>query len=250
MPSTKRIWVTGASEGIGRGLLQHYRTLGWHTLGTARRPEGPPEADRWIPGDLSLPAQRTKVVDELLHDGTWPDLIVLNAGIGYLASALETRPEDADRVFALNYTAPVELTRILLERSQGRPLHVVVISSIAARFGQQNLATYSASKAAVSLWAESVNAEWQGRSHRIQLILPGVVSTDIMRHSIGSDGQPLGDRAGTHRGWSVERTAKAIERATRSRRFAHILASPSVRLALLLHDLCPSLFYLLLRRKP
>ena len=37
MPSTKRIWVTGASEGIGRGLLQHYRTLGWHTLGTARR---------------------------------------------------------------------------------------------------------------------------------------------------------------------------------------------------------------------
>jgi hypothetical protein len=95
-----------------------------------------------------------------------------------------------------------------------------------------------------------VNEEWQGSAHRIQLILPGVVSTNIMRHSIGRDGKALGDRAGTHRGWTVERTARSIERATRTRRFAHILASPGVRFALILHDLCPSIFYVLLRRKP
>jgi short-subunit dehydrogenase len=100
------------------------------------------------------------------------------------------------------------------------------------------------------LWAESLNEEWQGTPHRIQLVLPGVVSTDIMRHSLSSDGTPLGDRAQAHQGWTVDRAARAVERAARSRRFSHILASPGVRLALILHDLCPSLFYSLLRRKP
>ncbi len=249
MPSTKRIWVTGASEGIGLGLLKHYQALGWHTVGTSRRGDAPREAARWISADLTVSAQRERAVAELLEADFWPDLVVLNAGIGHMASARETRPEDAQRVFALNYDAPTELTRLLHAQSAGRPIHVVVISSIAARFGQKNLATYSASKAAVALWAESVHEEWQGSPHRIQLVLPGVVTTGIMRHSIGPDGHPLGDRAATHNGWSVERTARAIERATRSARFAHILASPSVRLALVLHDLCPSLFYMLLRRR-
>lgn len=249
MPSTKRIWVTGASEGIGLGLLKHYQSLGWHTVGTSRRPEGPNEANQWISADLTDAPQRERAVAQLLEGGFWPDLVVLNAGMGHWASALETRPEDVRRVFDLNFEAPSELTRLLLAGSQGRPLHIVVISSIAARFGQKNLATYSASKAAVALWAESVHEEWHGSPHRIQLVLPGVVTTGIMRHSIGPDGQALGDRAQAHRGWSVERTAAAIERATRSRAFAHILASPSVRLALVLHDLCPSLFYSLLRRR-
>ncbi|MEY4477785.1 MAG: hypothetical protein RL276_90 [Bacteroidota bacterium] len=250
MPSTQRIWITGASEGIGRGLAKHYRTLGWQTAGTARRAQGPPEVDLWIPADLTRESDRVRAVDALLDRAGWPDLVVLNAGVGHLAPSAETRPEDAERVFALNYFAPVELTRLLHARSEGRALHVVVVSSIAARFGQKNLATYSASKAAVALWAESLNEEWQGTPHRIQLVLPGVVSTDIMRHSLSSDGTPLGDRAQAHQGWTVDRAARAVERAARSRRFSHILASPGVRLALILHDLCPSLFYSLLRRKP
>ncbi|MFZ9155935.1 MAG: SDR family NAD(P)-dependent oxidoreductase, partial [Schleiferiaceae bacterium] len=179
----------------------------------------------------------------------WPDLVVLNAGLGHWAPVAATEPADAERIFALNYWAVVDLTTQLAQRAKGRPVHIVVVSSIAARFGQKKLATYSASKAAVALWAESVHEEWHGSPHRIQLVLPGVVTTGIMRHSIGPDGHPLGDRAATHNGWSVERTARAIERATRSARFAHILASPSVRLALVLHDLCPSLFYMLLRRR-
>jgi dehydrogenase/reductase SDR family protein 7B len=250
MSSKLRIWVTGASEGIGLGLLQHYQNLGWQTVGSSRRTQGPPEADYWIPADLSDSADQISAVNQLMTEVGWPDLVVLNAGVGHWATADESARSDAERVFALNYWAPVEITRLLAQRAEGRGLHVIVISSIAARFGQQKLATYSASKAAVALWAESVNEEWQGSAHRIQLILPGVVSTNIMRHSIGRDGQALGDRAGAHRGWSVERTVRAIERATRSGRFAHILASPGVRFALILHDLCPSIFYLLLRRKP
>lgn len=250
MSSKPTIWVTGASEGIGLGLLKHYQLLGWQTVGTSRRATPPDTADVWIPADLTLPDDRTHAVHQLTEGGRWPQLVVLNAGLGHWASAAETEPADAERVFALNYWAAVELTRALVAQAGERPLHIMIISSIAARFGQSQLATYSASKAAIALWAESVHHEWHGSAHRIQLILPGVVSTDIMRHSLGHDGLPLLDRAGTHRGWSVARTAVAIERASRSRKFAHILASPGVRLALVVHDLCPRLFYLLLRRKP
>jgi short-subunit dehydrogenase len=207
-------------------------------------------ADHWIQADLSNSEQRIVAVDRLLDEVGFPDLVVLNAGLGHWAPAGETNRRDADRVMELNYWAPVELTRHLLDRAQERALHVVVISSIAAKFGQKKLATYSASKAALAIWAESVNEEWQGSAHRIQLILPGVVSTNIMRHSLGRDGQALGDRAANHQGWSIERTARAIERATNQRGFVHILANKNVRFALILHDLCPRMFYFLLRRRP
>ena len=125
MSSTKRIWVTGASEGIGLGLLQHYQRLGWQTVGSSRRTHGPAEADHWIPADLSDSAQRTKAVEQLTQDLGWPDLVVLNAGVGHWAKASETERSDAQRVLELNYWAPVELTRMLAERAQGRALHVV-----------------------------------------------------------------------------------------------------------------------------
>ena len=113
MSSTKRIWVTGASEGIGLGLLQHYQRLGWQTVGSSRRTHGPAEADHWIPADLSDSAQRTKAVEQLTQDLGWPDLVVLNAGVGHWAKASETERSDAQRVLELNYWAPVELTRML-----------------------------------------------------------------------------------------------------------------------------------------
>ena len=250
MPTNQRIWVTGGSSGIGLALLNHYRQRGWTTVGTARRREAPDSATHWIPADLSVAAERASALDAVLNAVEWPDLVVLNAGLGHWAPVDATEPADAERIFALNYWAVVDLTTQLAQRAKGRPVHLVVVSSIAARFGQKKLATYSASKAAVALWAESLNEEWQGSPHRVQLVLPGVVSTDIMRHSIGRDGQPLGDRAGQHRGWSAERTAQAIARATTTPRFAHILADPGIRLALILHDLCPRIFYFLLRRRP
>lgn len=249
MASASRIWVTGASEGIGLGLITHYRRLGWQTVGSSRRPDKPEAADQWVQADLSIAAERQRAVDQVLQDNKWPDLVVFNAGIGHWASVEDSETKDSERIFALNYWAVVDLSRLLMQKANGRPIHAVVLSSIAARFGQKNLATYSASKAALALWAESLNQEWRDGPHRIQLIMPGVVQTDIMRHSIGKDGLALGNQAKEHRGWSVERTAAKMEAAIRSRNFSHILASPSTRLALVLHDLWPSLFYLLLRRK-
>ncbi len=125
----------------------------------------------------------------------------------------------------------------------------MAVTSIAAHFGQRKLATYSATKAALRLWALSLNEEWQGSANRIQVVSPGVVTTDIMRNTLDRDGNRLGDRAKSHHGWSPEKVAQKLYAVPQSAKFEHIFASFSIRLALILHDLCPRLFYTLTRRR-
>jgi NAD(P)-dependent dehydrogenase (short-subunit alcohol dehydrogenase family) len=103
MTSASRIWVTGASEGIGLGLITHYRRLGWQTVGSSRRPDKPEAADQWVPADLSIAAERQRALDQVLHDGKWPDLVVLNAGIGHWASVEDSETLDSEQIFALTH---------------------------------------------------------------------------------------------------------------------------------------------------
>ncbi|HAB35726.1 MAG TPA: hypothetical protein DCE58_03890 [Cryomorphaceae bacterium] len=244
----RRVWITGGSQGIGRALVHEYRQKGWTVLATSRQASGPEDVHHWIQADLSKPEDRLRALEAVLQIG-WPDLVIFNAGVGHWAPVSATKPLDADYIFQVNYWAAVDLTYQLQQVQGERPLHVLAVTSIAAHFGQRKLATYSASKAALRLWALSLNEEWHETPNRIQVVIPGVVTTDIMRNTLDRDGNPLGERAKSHFGWSPEKVAQKLYAVPQSGKFEHIFASISVRLALILHDLCPRLFYTLLRRR-
>jgi NAD(P)-dependent dehydrogenase (short-subunit alcohol dehydrogenase family) len=234
-------------------LVQEYRRKGWTVIATSRQDRGPQEkgvdlAHHWVQADLSNADDRKRALNSVLQIG-WPDLVIFNAGVGHWAPVSATKPMDADYIFQVNYWAAVDLT-FQLQQAQGeRPLHLIAVTSIAAHFGQRKLATYSATKSALRLWALSLNEEWQGTANRIQVVSPGVVTTDIMRNTLDRDGNRLGDRAKSHHGWSPEKVAQKLYAVPQSGKFEHIFASFSVRLALILHDLCPPLFYTLMRRR-
>jgi NAD(P)-dependent dehydrogenase (short-subunit alcohol dehydrogenase family) len=247
------VWITGGSQGIGRALVQEYRRKGWTVIATSRQEKGPHEngvdlAQHWVQADLSQPEARKEALQKVLAIA-WPDLVIFNAGVGHWAPVSATKVADADYIFQVNYWTAVDLTYQLQQLQEGRPLHIVAVTSIAAHFGQRKLATYSATKAALRLWALSLNEEWQGSANRIQVVSPGVVTTDIMRNTLDRDGNRLGDRAKSHHGWSPEKVAQKLYAVPQSAKFEHIFASFSIRLALILHDLCPRLFYTLTRRR-
>ncbi len=104
-------------------------------------------------------------------------MLVHNAALAnYHASALDTPWDDIEYLTRLNYLSPVRLTRALLpamlERGGG---HVVVVSSMAARMSAPGESAYSASKAALSAWFESLATEHGDGPLRVHLVYPALI---------------------------------------------------------------------------
>jgi short-subunit dehydrogenase len=106
------------------------------------------------------------------------DILVNNAGVGWAGPLGEITAAKAAELVAVNLTAPMELARLLVPgmaaRHRGR---VVFVSSIAGVTGVRGEAVYSATKAGLAAFAESLSYELSGQGVRACLIVPGVIDT-------------------------------------------------------------------------
>ena len=193
------VLITGASSGSGAGLARGFAADG-HTVGICARREDRlkevladcgPDARMWVM-DLSdldaIDAFAAQADDEL--GGI--DLLINNAGIPKRRHALQLTPDVVDQVMAINYSSPVRLTLALLprmiERGHGT---ILTISSVAARFGPPREAAYSASKAALSAFMESLAVDLDGTDIRIHLVNPGIIDTELFH--LPDNERSLGD---------------------------------------------------------
>ena len=184
------VLVTGASSGIGAGLARGFAADG-HTVGICARREDrleevladcqrtAPDSRMWVM-DLSDLDAVTDFAERADDELGGIDLLVNNAGIPKRRHALQLTPDVVDDVMAINYSSPVRLTLALLprmiKRGSGR---IVTISSVAARFGPPREAAYSASKAALSAFMESLAVDLDGTDIRIHLVNPGIIDTEL-----------------------------------------------------------------------
>jgi short-subunit dehydrogenase len=106
------------------------------------------------------------------------EVLVNNAGWDELHPFLETGEDFWRRVVDVNYMGCLRMTRAvlpgMLERRSG---HIVNVGSIVGHVGRRNEAAYSATKAAVVVFSESLAAELAGTGVAVTLVTPGVVST-------------------------------------------------------------------------
>lgn len=186
------VLITGASSGIGAALARGFAGDG-HTVGICARRgelleevladcrETAPDSRMWVVdlSDLDRVAAFAEQADDELGG---IELLVNNAGIPKRRHALDLTPDVVDQVMAVNYASPIRLTLALLprmiERGSGR---ILTISSVAARFGPPREAAYSASKAALSAFFESLAVDLDGTPIKIHLVNPGVIDTPLFQ---------------------------------------------------------------------
>jgi NAD(P)-dependent dehydrogenase (short-subunit alcohol dehydrogenase family) len=133
------------------------------------------------------------------------DILVNNAGLGWAGPIGQITAEKVAELVAVNLTAPMELTRLLvpgmIARGRGR---VVFVSSIAGATGVRGEAVYSATKGGLGSFAESLAYELDGHGVRVSVIVPGVIDTPFFDRR----GHPYGrKRPGPQ---PPERVARAI----------------------------------------
>lgn len=180
--------VTGASAGIGTIFCEQLAARGSNLIVVARNAErlealaARLTAEHGIsvevlPADLSDRAQ-VGVVAERLADATRPvDMLVNNAGYGLRKAFLKNEVADEEQMLAVLVTAPVVLSHAaagaMKERGTGT---IVNVASVAAFLTS---GTYSAAKAYLKTFSQSLSSELAGTGVRVTVLCPGFTRTEF-----------------------------------------------------------------------
>ncbi|MEX2479413.1 MAG: SDR family NAD(P)-dependent oxidoreductase [Gammaproteobacteria bacterium] len=213
----RRVWITGASSGLGAALAREYAAGGWQVLLSAR--PGPRlEAMTAELGasacsyavDVTDAAAVTATIAAIESDGGLPDLVILNAGT-YRPMSLDSFDATAVAdLFAVNVfsvtTALAALLPGLRRRGTG---HIAITGSVAGDIGLPYAGPYSASKAALVRLCQSLRPELEQAGITLSLIEPGFVATPLT----AKNDFPMPFLI------SAERAARIICRALAKRRF-------------------------------
>lgn len=183
-----RVFITGASSGLGTALARAYAARGAMLGLTGRRTELLAEIANQLPGHTSTysldvrdaVALRNAAADFMQRFGT-PDVVIANAGIsvGTLTEHAEDLPVfqevmDTNVMGVVNTFHP--FVAAMRERQQGS---LVGIASIAGFRGLPGASAYSASKAAVMGYLESLRVELHGSGVTVTTLCPGYIRTPM-----------------------------------------------------------------------
>ena len=236
MPNANRIWlITGCSTGFGRALAETLIAKGERVFATARNPEQLAGLVQGHDNAYALKldvtsAQDIKGVVAAVEQAGAVDVLVNNAGYGYL-TAFEEGDEAGYRAqFEANVFGLIAMTKAVLPamRARGRG-HVVNIASAGGLVGNPGSAYYAATKFGVVGLSEALSKEVGALGIKVTVVEPGPFRTDWAGRSLKSGGHRIEAYAKTvherldqvsrysgHQPGDPVRAAKAIIKAVNS----------------------------------
>jgi NAD(P)-dependent dehydrogenase (short-subunit alcohol dehydrogenase family) len=173
--------ITGASQGIGAGLVEAYRKLGFAVVANSRNI--PPSQDPLVlavPGDVADPAVGRRIVELALERFGRIDTVVNNAGIFIAKPFTEYTAEDYARTIATNVNGFFNVTQpALAAMNEGG--HVVSITTTLAENVDQNIPSVLAAltKGGLNAATKSLAVEYAKRGVRVNAVSPGFIKTPL-----------------------------------------------------------------------
>jgi len=223
----QKVWITGASSGIGLACALRYASQGAQLVLTAL-PVGNQLEDAvgqcraaGAPGVVGLPYDFSDASGIVaLCEAAWKafdglDVVYCNAGISQRTLVEDTSEEMVRKIMEIDFFAPEAIARTVLPRmlAQGGG-HIAVTSSISGKFGFPLRSAYCSAKAALYGFFETLQAEYYHRGIRVTIVCPGRVQTAISMSALDKGGKPHGQMdPGQAGGITPDRAARIILRA-------------------------------------
>ena len=189
------VWlITGCSTGFGRELAKLVLERGWRAVVTARDAskvadivEGHGDRALVLPLDVTKRAQIDHAVAQAKEQFGRIDVLVNNAGYGYLAAIEEGEDEAVRAMFETNVFGLVDMTKAVLPilREQGSGL-IVNISSIGGLTSFAATGYYHATKYAVESMSDALRIELAPFGVRVAVVEPGAIRSEFANTSMQS----------------------------------------------------------------
>lgn len=196
----KVVWITGASSGIGKALAAECALKGAQVVLSARRLDelekvrnSLQNSERHISVamDITDESQVRHAYAHVLKEKGRIDWLINNAGLSQRALIADTTMQTERAIMEIDYFSQVFLTKLVLPtflaQKSGR---IAFVSSVAGLLGTQYRATYSAAKAAIHMWANSLRAEVAQEGVKVSVIFPGFVKTNVSFNALNGAGKP------------------------------------------------------------
>jgi NAD(P)-dependent dehydrogenase (short-subunit alcohol dehydrogenase family) len=193
--------VVGGTSGIGRAIALGLADAGADVVATGRRADVVDEVAAVIerrgrrtlrhPVDVARAESITALRDACLAAFGQVDIVVVAAGVTKRVASVEMSEADWNRILDTNVTGMFRTYQVfappMIARGSGR---LIGIASLAAFVGLQEVAAYTASKAAVAGLTRALAVEWSRHGVTVNAIAPGVFETDLNREILkGARGQ-------------------------------------------------------------
>ena len=194
----KKVIITGASRGIGRGIAQLFAQHGADIAFTYRSSDK--KADELVK-ELSVNKCKVKgykseasdfnaaqqLIEDVIREFGNIDVLVNNAGITRDGLLMRMSEEDFDAVMNINIKSVFNLTKaVLAPMLKQRKGSIINMSSVVGLKGNAGQTNYSASKAAINGFTKSVALELGSRNIRCNSIAPGFIETEMTK-SLGEE---------------------------------------------------------------
>ncbi len=177
--------VTGASRGIGKGIVEHLAARGWDVIAGVRSQQDADAVTKLAPQRVSSVILDVTSADDIAAlERSLPDrldAIVNNAGIA-VGGAMETLSSDEWRKqLEINVIGALAVTRAVLSRLRKSRGRIVFISSVNGRLSMPLVGAYSASKFALEAAADALRMELNPWKIRVVVVEPAQTDTDMWR---------------------------------------------------------------------
>lgn len=243
--------ITGGSSGIGLALAHRYAQAGYALAITGRDAATLEQARAALaqhgvpvlalPGDVAQKADCDAAAAAVVAQLGAASVVIANAGMSMRALFKDLDTVVIERLMQVNFLGAVYTAKAFLPQLQQTHGSLVGISSIAGYRGLPARTGYSASKAALQAFLESLRAEYYGTGLHILTACPGFTASDIRKRALLADGAPQGESPLEEKEiMTAEAVANAIFRAQQGRKRDLVLTGQG-RLTVFLNKWLPGM---------
>lgn len=255
----KIIWITGASSGIGKALVevlsQHSATLIISSRRTSELEKVLTEFSNRkakihvLAFDLLSINDIEKHTKSIISQFGRIDVLFNNGGISQRSLVVETSLEIDRKLMEVNYFSNIYLTKCVLPYMIAQKSgNIAVTSSISGKFGYYLRSGYSASKHALHGFYESLYLENRSEGINVTMICPGSIKTSISENAISKDGTAnnLSEERLTKGMDAVKCAQKIIEAVAKNKK--EVIIGKSEVIPVYLKRYFPALFWWIIQR--
>lgn len=201
----KKVWlITGASQGMGLALVKFLLRQDHYVIATTRNKVKFERANitaknlKVIQLDINNADDIKASVTEIIDSYGRIDVLVNNAGFGFVGGIEEASVEEIQQVIDVNVMATIKMTQAVLPHMRAvKSGHIMNLSSIAGLLASPGLGVYNLSKFAVEGFSEALYQEVKELGIKVTIVEPGLFRTGFYGDSLAMAKSTINDYKNT-----------------------------------------------------